>query len=180
MTTEVAQFSERRLDEAVDARAIFDELYAEHRAAVLRFLSVDQRDPEQAIDLTALTFERAWRETQRGRTVGLGWLIRTARNAAIDACRRAHLADLFVARSPRIAETEASAEDVVVTGSEAARVRAAVRALPAPQRHAIALRYSTDLTVAEIARVIDKSEAATEKLIARGLNHLREALDDRD
>jgi DNA-directed RNA polymerase specialized sigma24 family protein len=49
-----------------------------------------------------------------------------------------------------------------------------VRALPGPTRDAIALRYAAGLSTREIAAVLGKSEAATQKLISRGLAALRE------
>jgi RNA polymerase sigma factor (sigma-70 family) len=60
------------------------------------------------------------------------------------------------------------------------RVRAALVCLPRPQRDAIALRYTSDLTVREIAQVIGKSASATQKLLDRGLVRLKESLDDLD
>ena len=50
-----------------------------------------------------------------------------------------------------------------------------MRALPEPQRDALALRYSAGLTARQIGAVIGKSEEATQKLITRALSDLKEA-----
>ena len=54
-------------------------------------------------------------------------------------------------------------------------LRRLVRALPDPQRDAVALRYAAGLSAKEIGRVIGKSEAASQKVIQRALVALREA-----
>jgi DNA-directed RNA polymerase specialized sigma24 family protein len=54
-------------------------------------------------------------------------------------------------------------------------LRELVRALPEPQRDALALRYSAGLTARQIGAVIGKNEEATQKLIARALSDLKEA-----
>src|SRR4051794_2990949 len=64
-------------------------LYERHRPAVYRYLRARTTQDEDAADLTATTFERAFvsigryrpREADRFRA----WLFRIARNAAVDA-----------------------------------------------------------------------------------------------
>src|ERR1700687_1522549 len=66
-------------------------LYARHREAVFRYLRVRTASDDDALDLTAATFERALMAVARYRRDGGGvaaWLIRIARNAAIDQYRR--------------------------------------------------------------------------------------------
>jgi RNA polymerase sigma factor (sigma-70 family) len=71
-----------------------------------------------------------------------------------------------------------SPEDAALDAEVAASVLRALAQLPNPQRDAIALRYSTELTVREIADVIGKSQSATQKLLDRGLARLKEMLHD--
>lgn len=153
-------------------------LYFAHREAVFRYLRAMTGDDEQALDLAATTFERAFAEIRTGRQPGIGWLLRTARNAAIDADRRDRTAALFHLRSRAAEATASSPEDQTVDTEKALRIRHELRALPRPQRDAIALRYSSDLTVRQIAEVIGKSTSATQKLLDRGLVRLKETLHD--
>ena len=153
-------------------------LYLAHREAVFRYLRGMTGDDERALDLSATTFERAFAELRAGRQPGIGWLLRTARNAAIDADRRARTAALFHLRF-RLGEASASSpEELTLAAEKARRIRQELASLPRPQRDAIALRYSSALTVREIAEVIGKSAAATQKLLDRGLSRLKETLDD--
>jgi RNA polymerase sigma-70 factor, ECF subfamily len=160
------------------AAHLLEEIYRAHRDPVFRYLRSICRDEDHALDLTAVTFERAFAELRAGRQPGLGWLLRTARNAAIDAERRARSTRLLPRHSHESEAMMPSPEDAALDAEVAASVLRALAQLPNPQRDAIALRYSTELTVREIADVIGKSQSATQKLLDRGLARLREMLHD--
>jgi RNA polymerase sigma-70 factor, ECF subfamily len=158
--------------------ALFESLYGTHREAVLRYLRVRAGDAD-SLDLAALTFERAFRAIVAGGTVNLGWLLRTARNAAIDAGRRQRTRMLLETIVARLGpDASPSPELQVVADETASAVRRAVNALPSAQREAIALRYAGGLSAREIGGVLGKSEAASQKLITRALERLRENLHD--
>ena len=59
-------------------------------------------------------------------------------------------------------------------GESDADLWAAVRALPGKQRAAVVLRFVNDLAHADIARVLDCSEAAARRSLHEGLSKLRE------
>ena len=160
--------------------ALFEELYAQHREAVFRYLRARTADEDEALDLAATTFERALRQLERSPTVelGVGWLLRTARNAAVDARRRRRAAAVIGRVLHWQDKDESSPEVVALADEQAAMVRRAVAALPEPQRDVIALRFTTELTIREIGQVVGRSEAATQKQLSRGLARLRESLDD--
>lgn len=153
----------------------FGVLYQRHRLAVFRYLRARTPTEEDAGELTAVTFERALAAMPRYRSTGGGvvaWLLRIARNAAIDAGRRsptvafdAGFADVTRASSP---------EESALDRERLANVGQAVGRLPAVQREALALRFAAGLTAREIGEVLGKSEPATQKLISRALAALRE------
>jgi RNA polymerase sigma-70 factor (ECF subfamily) len=157
----------------------FATLYGRHRESVFRYLRARCTNDDDALDLTAVTFERALIALPKYRSVGAGfaaWLLRIARNAAIDHGRRqrarpAPAALIEAASQPARDDPEAAA----IASDEQRRLRALVRALPEPQRDALALRYSVGLTARQIGAVIGKSEEATQKLITRALSELKEA-----
>lgn len=156
-----------------------DPLFRAHHDTVFRYLRAFMGDEDEALDITALTFERAIRELDRGTAdLGIGWLIRTARNAAVDAARRRSVLQRVRERLASPPGSVDPPEEVSIQRERSERVFRAVARLPAPQRDAIALRYSTDLTVREIAPLIGRSESATQKLISRALDRLRENLHD--
>jgi RNA polymerase sigma-70 factor (ECF subfamily) len=181
---DAAPTTDRDADEAA-ARAAKDDptafaaVYIRHRDTVFRYLRARARSDDEAIELTAVTFERAFLAMPRYRARGGGivaWLLRIARNAAIDGHRRRRP----IARAEEIgrAETADDPERSAIASDERDRLRASLAALDPIQRDAIALRFAAGLTAAEIGLVIGKSEVATQKLISRALARLREVLHD--
>ena len=84
----------RERPDATDAEP-FETLYLRHRTAVYRYARARSASDDDAADLTALTFERAFIAYGRYREAGggvLAWLFRIARNAAIDEARHRRLA----------------------------------------------------------------------------------------
>jgi RNA polymerase sigma-70 factor, ECF subfamily len=158
----------------------FERTYLDCRLPVYRYLRTIAGSDDTAAELTAVAFERAFAafgRLQAGRPV-LPWLLRIARNAAIDQARRsrpmARLEEIGLYAEPAAATTP---EDEVLLTERDAELRALVAVLPEPQRDAIALRYAAGLTAREIGGVIGKSEEATQKILSRALGALREALD---
>jgi len=174
----------RAVDEPGEGRALDDAdisdahgfacAYERYRLPVYRYLRARGATDEDALDLTAATFERAFaaRHAFRPRDGGLGaWLFRIARNAAIDAHRR---------RRSDGSLTEGDDLGFAIAADQAERERRevvdAVASLPDVQRDAIWLRYASGLSAREIGHVLGKSEEAIQKQIQRGLDALREAL----
>jgi RNA polymerase sigma-70 factor (ECF subfamily) len=156
----------------VDSRA-FEALYLRHRTPVYRYLATRTIDSDDAADLTALTFERAFVAIGTYRTGGVGiraWLLRIARNAAIDHGRRRRAAPILEPLVAPIDGPEAKLE----ADEAALELRHRVAALPPDQRDAIVLRFAGGLSAREIGIVLAKSEAASQKLVSRGLQALKE------
>ncbi len=179
MTGLVAASDEALVDAARRDPSAFAVLYERHGLAVYRYLRARTGSDDAASDLAALTFERALAGLERFRPSGGGfpaWLLRIARNAAIDAARRDRgtrsLDDLPpLAHPPAEDDPEAS----VMRAAELDELRRRVRRLGEPAAEALALRYGAGLSAREIGAVIGKSEAATQKLLSRALEVLREA-----
>ncbi len=173
-------------DDDVDAIAArsdpeaFGRLYHRHRVAVFRYLRARGVGEEDASDLAALTFERALARIDRFRPGGTGflaWLFVIARNAAIDAHRRRTVAGrfAFMAREP---EWGPSAEDLVIRDETDRLLAEHIRSLPPQFREVIILRFAAGLTAREIGQVLDRTEAASAKLVGRAVAALKEAYRD--
>ncbi len=160
-------------DTAIADVQTFTRAYEHYRLPVYRYLRAHGATDADALDLTAVTFERAWaaRHSFRPRGGGLAaWLFRIARNASIDAHRQhgrgAHA-------TPEEVELAASAGELE---PDHVALRDAVARLPEPQRDAVWLRFAAGFTAREIGMVLGKSEAAVQKQIQRALDALGEAL----
>jgi RNA polymerase sigma-70 factor (ECF subfamily) len=135
-------------------------------------------DVTLAEELTQQTFIQAIerRDTYEGRASSVTWLCTIARNKLADHYRRRDREDRrhlrLVVRNVQPATTDTAAvEDREV-------VLAALRSLPPLQRAAIVLCYLDGLSVREAARALDRSESATESLLSRGRERLRQILQE--
>ena len=153
----------------------FTRIYEQHRLSVYRYLRGRTQSDDDALDLTAVTFERAYRNLSRFRARDGGvhaWLLRIARNCAIDAHRRSRsTARLGMAEAP----LRRMAVDSDRLAQEGMEILDLVARLPKDQRDALLLRYAAGLTAKEIGTVMGKGEGAVQKHIERSLAALREA-----
>lgn len=158
-------------------RSAFAAVYEAYRAPVYRYLRSLVASDELAADLTAATFERALRALGSYQASGsaVGWLLRIARNAAVDVSRRKRAEVSWDdPAGHQLATSDPPLDEAAITTERLEELRHSVRALPRPTRDAIALRYGAGLSIREVALAIAKSEAATQKLLSRGLARLKE------
>lgn len=156
--------------------AAFGLLYNRHRLAVFRYLRTRTNNEDDAAELTAVAFERALIAMPRYRPAGggfLAWLLRIARNAAIDAGRRASTVPLIA--DVRDERPVAAPEESALENEARSALLAAVNRLPEVQREAIVLRYAARLTAREIGAILGKSDQATQKVLSRALATIRES-----
>jgi len=127
---------------------------------------------DDAQDLAHDAYARALRALERGlRPINpRAWLLRTARNVAIDHLRQRRFLRLFV-RIDAVADPGAADDR-----TDRIAVWSAVARLPVNEREAIVLRYRWDLTPAEIAQVVGRSEGAVRALVSRAVARLRREL----
>ena len=128
-------------------------------------LAVD--DPD---DLVAEAFARAFLRWNRvgGLPYRDAWLLRVLTNLGFDIARRAH-------RQAPAAAVARDDDDV----AERVVVRQAIGGLPRRQREAISLRYLSDLSEADVSRVLGVSANTVKRHLARARLTLRAQLADR-
>jgi RNA polymerase sigma-70 factor, ECF subfamily len=173
LPTDLAALDEADMAAARLEPGRFGPVYVRHRLAVFRYVRGRVRTDDEAADLAATTFERAIAALATYRPHAAGarpWLLRIARNAAIDAARR---------RRPHVPLDAAASVPASVNSLDAApdgrdiELLDLVRSLPDTQRDAVLLRYAAGLSAAEIGAVLGKSPAAVQKLIERARAALR-------
>jgi RNA polymerase sigma-70 factor (ECF subfamily) len=159
-----------------DETADFVRAYERHRAPVFRYLRGRTPTDEDAADLTAATFERAWtaRHSFRGTPDQYpAWLFAIARRMAIDAGRRRRR-EWPHDEVPEAADETADPAELAQRHEEDRVLLARLARLPDAQRDALLLRYAGGLTASQIGVVIGKRQEATQKLISRALTTLKE------
>ena len=180
--------AERHIDRLVarsiagDARA-FGRLYDEFADRVYSFVRGRVTSAQDAEDLTASVFLKAWEAIggydERGLPFG-AWLFRIARNAVIDSYRRA-------ARAPEFASTDDALDTVDVTAVvddrvfarlEIQDIREAMEALTEEQRSVLMLRFIWGFDLRDSAQALGKSEGAVKALQHRAVRSLARLLSE--
>ena len=150
-------------------------VYAEQLPRVYNFFRYRFGPTADAEDLTARTFEKAWRARHRYRRDVAGfatWLLAIARNVAVDHMRsRRALLPLEAAEA--VSAAASTPEDEAVRESDGARLAALLSALPERERELLALKYGAGLTNRAIARVTGLSESNVGTILHRSVQTLR-------
>ena len=137
-------------------------------------------DGAEAEDVAQEVFVRVWREAPRWRPGAAKfetWMHRVALNLCYDRMRRRREksdADAGLL----IADPAPLASEVWLAQQRAAKVRAALAALPQRQQAAIALVHFQDMTNIAAAEALEISVEALESLLARGRRAMKAALAD--
>jgi RNA polymerase sigma-70 factor (ECF subfamily) len=153
-----------------------DAVYREHVASIYGFFSYSV-GRDLAEDLTAATFERvvrSWGRFDASRSGERTWIYAIARNLLTDHLRRQrHRSGPSLDEHPALLDGMASTEDPVQRTLDADAVSGWLRELRPRAREVLALRYCADFSVAEIARIMELSEANIHQICSRALRQLR-------
>jgi RNA polymerase sigma-70 factor (ECF subfamily) len=152
----------------------WEEAYAQLEPRVYNYFRYRVGEDALAEDLTAATFEKAWRGRRRFRR-DLGafstWLFTIARNTAADHFRRTRRE---VPLEESVASVDpASPEEVVQYQQELSRLARLLAGLPARERELIALKYGGRLTNRQIARLTRLGESNVGTILNRAVGKLR-------
>jgi RNA polymerase sigma-70 factor (ECF subfamily) len=158
----------------------FDALYRRYLAQVYSYAYHELRDHHDAEDATERTFlaalaalprfeERARPADGEGASTFRVWLFQIARNAVANQRRRQRRHPTAPLEAASAVAGEADLAGRAVRREEAADVWAAVGRLPADRRQALVLRFVDEMSTAEIAGVLGRSEGAVRVLVHRAL-----------
>ena len=154
----------------------FQDLLDAHARDVFRFLvaTVGAVEAEDCYQETWISALRAYPRL-RDRSNLRAWIFTVAHRKALD-----HLRAVRRRAQPVGDALERLAAERVVPGSDDGmpEVWTSVRALPAKQRTAIALRFLAGSSHAEIATVMESSEEAARRNVHEGLKRLRKEYQD--
>ena len=163
----------------------FEALYRRYVAQVYSFAYYELGDHHAAEDATARTFlsalaklpefeERALPEDGEGASTFKVWLFPIARNGIANERRSSQRRPSVGLDEPvaSIIADPLNVEGDAVRRDEAAAAWRAVGSLPGDRRRAIVLRFVNELSTAEIAGVMGKSEGAVRVLLHRGLRRV--------
>jgi RNA polymerase sigma-70 factor (ECF subfamily) len=149
-------------------------VYASHLPRVYNYFRFRLGSNVDVQDLTARTFEKAWRERDRYRRDLAGfatWLFRIAHNVGVDylRTRRKHVPLDAVADPAGEDSPETSAE----RASDLARLAALTARMSDRDRELIALKYGAGASNRLIARLTGLSESNVGTILHRAVETLR-------
>jgi len=163
--------------------AAFGVFYHRYRQRIYAYMRARTSNADDAADLTQHVFLQALDALPRYRVRRVpfaAWLFRIAHNAATDFHRQRRTTltwDLLPEALQPLAEHDLDAG--VLQREDMALLHALLRALDQGTRELLVLRFSGRLTIAEIAAVIGKGEAATQKKLFRTIQTLQERYHER-
>jgi RNA polymerase sigma-70 factor (ECF subfamily) len=151
-------------------------LYVRFADDVCAYVRSIVRDSHAAEDITQIVFTKlmtAIRKYERRDAPFVAWIIRVARNVALDHIR--------ASRQIPLAEVRTSDEGGEQVGFERAlSLREALDRLPDDQREVLVLRHIAGLSPGEIAERLGKTEGSIHGLHHRGRGALKTALQELD
>lgn len=155
----------------------FTRLYEQTYLTVFRFVyGLSGGSHQEAEDLTAETYARAWKQRDdfRGNEkAALGWLLRIARNLAIDLSRRRKVRDVDEEiEIDLLADSDLLPEADLVSREQAATLWRMLKDLPGESREMLILRYMLGWQVKQIASHLEVNENTVSVRIQRALKRL--------
>jgi RNA polymerase sigma-70 factor (ECF subfamily) len=158
----------------------FEALYRRYLARVYSYAYHELRNHHDAEDATERTFlsalagldrfeDRARPEDGPEASTFRVWLFRIARNAVANQQRTRRRHPTVQLDAAAAVPAPVDVEGDAIRGSDVAAAWRAVGQLPAERRRAVVLRFVDDLSTAEIAGILGRSEGAVRVLLHRAL-----------
>lgn len=168
-------------------RQAFEEIYEAYRGPIMNYVRNLVQDMDIADEIVQDVFFRAYRarETYTPQSKLSTWLWQIARNACLDELRKSSRSQEIpggervpdgVSWEETLEAPIADAEAQLLEHADQTRLERALSVLPAPQREALLLRTTSELSYDEIAQVLGTSVSAVKSLLFRARETLTKEL----
>ena len=157
----------------------FEAIYQAELPHVYNFFRYRVGDDQLAEDLTAETFERAWRKHARYRQDLASfstWLFALARRVVADDYRKRHLT--VPLNEAALVSDPGQIEDTAQERAEFAQLAKLLARLADRERELVALKYGAGLTNRVVARLTGLSETNVGTILSRVTSQLRSQWED--
>ncbi len=151
--------------------------YNEHGDALFRFCLFKISNREKALDIVQETFTKVWQYLVNGHTIEniKPFLYTTARHLIIDEYRKKKIVSLDALIDLGL-EPHTEIAEALYVSIDASRVMEYVQQLPEPYTSILIMRYVNDLSIQEIATILNESENVISVRIHRGLGKLKKII----
>jgi RNA polymerase sigma-70 factor, ECF subfamily len=174
------------LDVKAGDDASFDFLLVKYRSPLVNFLYRMVRDTATAEDLAQEVFLRVYRARKQYTPSAkfTTWLFRIATNVALNSVRDNRYQKMEVSLDAPVSSEEESAprelparemriDEHLLERDRVTFIQRAIASLPEKQRAAVLLHKYEEMDYAEIAKILDCTEAALKSLLFRAYENLR-------
>ncbi len=157
----------------------FGELYDFYAPKIYRFVRLKVDSQETAQDLTSEAFLKIWQHLQEQRKIRERFqalLYKIARNLIIDFYRNRSVREILIEDDLEefsSIESEESSDGLVLQYEEMKQVRKAVAQIHPSYQDVIVWYYVDELSISEIAEILEKNEGTVRVLIHRAVKALR-------
>lgn len=159
----------------------FAPIYDHYVQKIYRFVYLKVPSPEDAQDLTAETFLKTWQYIKDTRVIGSlqAVIYKIARNVVVDFYRKRgtvmveSLEETEIVIADRV---DLTLEEKMTLKNDMALVEKSLRELKDTYREIIVLHYLNDLSLKEIAKIVDRSPGAVRVMLHRGIKALKTKL----
>ena len=163
----------------------FSQVYGLYVDGIYRFIFFKVSSAEDAQDLTSEVFLKTWQYINDGKDIKNlnAFFYKIARNLVIDYYRKASLGQTAIVSLE--GEGENLEEQIKVVSDELEKIETKLaaegiekklRELKDDYREVIILRYIENLSISEIAEIVDKKKGNVRVLLFRALNTLKELM----
>ena len=155
-------------------------LVRDHSSLLYRVALSILRNPAEAEDVVQDVFVRVLeRRNQLAEITDLRpWLVRIAWNLALDRRRRIRPEQMDEVFAAGLVSASLPADQALAEARRMRQVLAAIERLPAKERQALLLSTLDELSTAEVAAILGRSESSVRSLLFRARTHLRERLNE--
>lgn len=156
----------------------FAQLYEEHFDKIYRYLVLRVGNEMEAEDMTQQVFLNALQSISSFRWKGVpfsAWLFRIAHNQAVDHLRK-KTKRASVPLDESLITSGDSPHSTTELKMDVEQLLQATRRLTEAQREVISLRFSSELSIAQVSRIMGKSEGAVKALQHSAIVALRRTM----
>jgi RNA polymerase sigma-70 factor (ECF subfamily) len=155
----------------------FAQLYEEHIDKIYRYIALRIGNETEAEDMTQQVFLNALQSISSFKWRGIpfsAWLFRIAHNQVVDYLRKKKRTPVLLDES--LPSGEDAPQQITERKLDIERLLKATRQLTEAQREVISLRFTSELPIAQVAKIMGKSQGAIKALQHSGIVALRKAL----
>lgn len=156
-------------------RKEFGKIYDQCIGKIYRFIYLKVSSEEVAQDLCSETFLKGWEAYKNNSKIDnpSAFLYRIARNLVTDHYRQKGRNQTVSTEFVSIVDPQPDLEEKAAQGSDLAQIKASLANLKEDYQNVIIWHYLDDLSIKEVAKLMEKSEQAVRVTLHRALKALK-------